>query len=271
MEGPQLAEGDVFIQQRSIPLGRDRQTPQVEVGCLRSDGTMEHFDHQVELSPVAPHLRLFLQSLKESRQIDDGLLIALAQQVRGLRFLDLACGSDQRRISHDAFPRHDGEFPPYFCRALHAAGADVTGVDIRYPSYDADGRGRAEGWKFHQVDLTVPSALDFLSPNAFDVVTANFFLGHTDGGYTSPMLGFGLSLELPRYLSLENQIFAAVLRLLRPGGVFILNSRSLYPKSAGPLRFTFLDPEPKFSRRGFVPEGFEFWDPSFLRQRVATF
>ena len=53
---------------------------------------------------------------------------ALGEQVKGMRVLDIACGSPEPYVLEDTFR---DRYPPFFAEMLVTLGADVTGTDIR--------------------------------------------------------------------------------------------------------------------------------------------
>lgn len=160
-----------------------------------------------------------------SRVID---LVELAQKLPGLDILDLGCGSYERRDQGNIYP-------PHLCEALYTAGAHVTGVDRPY----FEGKHTGE-WNFVPLDLRDPTSLGIFHSNSMDVVNMDSFIGHSNPCFTSPALGY-LRLDNPFYVALEQHIFTQVIRILRPGGLMVINHDHAYQKSIGPLIFEFLD------------------------------
>lgn len=136
------------------------------------------------------------------------------EDIRKMTVLDLGCGNEVYR---------DGMYPPRFCRDLHAYGVKVTGVDCDPPNRE----GRDEGWDFRQMNLMEKGALDVFPDKSFDIVWSSGLIGHTDIYLTSPNLpGYGEEhgLITPAYRRIEDEIFDQALRILKPGGLFILNN-----------------------------------------------
>lgn len=173
------------------------------------------------------------------------------KKIRGLKILDLACGSVEYQRASGASgyvePEISRAMEPWFCRTASAAGAAVTGVDILWPQYLSqrlsirekramEKRGEKpsttikkgfpeQGWDFVQRDLLNPNALDqsTFPTDSYDVVWSTYFMENNLDGANDPLiLGLkGFDPELYRFV-VEN-IRAQVLRVLKPGGVFLLN------------------------------------------------
>ena len=160
-------------------------------------------------------------------------------RLRQLRIVDFGCGAAHPKGT----PEGGEKFEPWLCRALHLLGVNVTGVDLRYPRCDySTGEKSAEEWDFKQVDLTSVNAPQKLGiqANSVDVANANALL---DDGYNegtpSPSLFFGFNTECPQFQEIEAKIFGLALRILKPGGVFIISYKLVYQKVGGPLVFNF--------------------------------
>ena len=152
------------------------------------------------------HLSIILRTLGYSQS---------PEAIKALSVLDIGCGSDA--------DGDGGRFPPSFCRNLHKLGANVTGVDCYQPNKD----GKDEGWKFHEVNLFRKGELNIIPNNSQDIIWTSGVIGHTEPGMTAPGLpGYAErdGLLNPRYRAIEDEIFMQALRVLRPGGLFIINS-----------------------------------------------
>lgn len=71
---------------------------------------------------------------------------ALATHAKGMKVLDLGCGSSEEYVLEDTFR---DRYPPFFAEMLACLGATVTGVDIR-PQVNA-------GYDHRVLDLTDPA------------------------------------------------------------------------------------------------------------------
>lgn len=121
--------------------------------------------------------------------------------VRGMKVLDLACGSRSSRSPVTG--RRTAAFEPWMCRLLLELGAHPVGVDI--------GDLSGEAFEHHRIDLGVPGALDVLPTGAFDAV-------HESRLFGSPEFraAYGASTERVR-----REIHRQERRLLRPGGFLV--------------------------------------------------
>lgn len=94
------------------------------------------------------------------------------KKLRGLRILDLACGSEKTPRT-----KNPEGWPPHFCRLCANNGAIVFGIDI-YPASEAD----SKIYTHVQTDL-VATAMDWQLPNLpaingiqFDIIHSRLFL-----------------------------------------------------------------------------------------------
>lgn len=170
--------------------------------------------------------------------------------LRQLRIVDFGCGA----VHPKGTPEGTAKFEPWLCRALHILGVNVTGVD---------GENSAEEWDFRHADLTYVKAPEELKlqANSIDVVNANalFDDGHS-GNSPSPSLYVGTTKD-PRFQEVEARIFGLALRILKPGGVFVISYQSVYQKVGGPLVFHFREIKGKGKK---YLEDIMHVDPSFL-------
>lgn len=193
---------------------------------------------------------------------NDGLFV---DRLRQLKILDLGCGSENS--PDNRYETHN--FDPWLCRALHALGIDVTGVDLFPPVQDEHGRFQNEEWKFKRLDLTEDGALNIFPSNSFDVINMDAFLGHrVSTGMSSPTSFRGHSQEFddPRYKHVEKEVFTQTLRILKPGGILFVNNQFAYTKRLKPgnqIYFEFIEPD------GTVLPGIEYADPSMVRARIS--
>lgn len=215
----------------------------------------------MRLAPMADSFQSFVSSY--------GLLNIERMGVlhRDMSVLDLGCGSMRSETLCPERASDSRTFAPSLCRYLHSHGVYVVGVDKAYPTYDVEGTGQTEGWEFHQMDLSVGGALDLFPGNSFDLVNAGQLIGHGNGNATSPTL-------LPRgeesydeyYQWVEAEMFRQALRIVRPGGLFVVNRKHIYQKDTGPLRFRFSDmSRPEHQNVRFPLELFEVTDWAYLR------
>ncbi len=79
--------------------------------------------------------------------------VAALGDVKGLRVLDIGCGSTEPYVLEDTFR---DRYPPFFAEMLAQKGASVTGTDIR-PNPTA-------GYKHLVLDSTKPEWVDSLKP-----------------------------------------------------------------------------------------------------------
>lgn len=143
-----------------------------------------------------------------------------AAQIRGLRILDIACGSNSSRapgVFHlrgagalRPIERNGGDgfsplFEPWFPRILQALGAEAVGVDIG----DLDG----EAFEHYVVDLSQPGALQFLPAQSFDAVQDSRLFGSPEFVARFP--------DKSDRVPVAREILRQEARLLKPGGVVI--------------------------------------------------
>lgn len=235
---------------------------QVEVLGAESERHVLASDQNGELKLV-PHFPVATSRVKShvenSKRVS---ILDLAKELPGLDVLDLGCGSEK----HDGIGL-DGKVPPKLCRDLHAIGANVTGVDIYFPSYDNDRKGRTEKWQFIQLDLRNPKVLDRIPSNSMDVINVNGLIGHEWEMDSSPSLGYAYSsFESEDYKQMEDGIFHQSLRILRPGGILVVNLSNIYQKDSGPLIFSFkrMSGDIKRNRKNFDLQKYKLVDKSFL-------
>ncbi len=205
-----------------------KEMPGVTYESLQAE-VNEKYAHKPYFSPS--YVTTQMVRLCENLGIGDHLRFS-PDRLRQITVLDLGCGSE---AAPSFLP---DTWMPWLCRSLHQAGCAVTGVDICYPQYDRLQKGKVEDWNFHEVDLRNKGSLAVLKPNSFDVVHTASVLGHTDGAGTSPHLTRA-DIGEPHYVQIEQNIFEEVLRVLRPGGVFLVNSDCRYQKTGGPVEFSF--------------------------------
>lgn len=191
------------------------------------------------------HLDRFLDSIQSAIKKPIPL-----SKLKDLVVLDLACGSE--KAERASLMEH-----PNLCRALKVLGCKVVGVDKYYPRYNDEGKGIKEDWQFVKLDLVKPGALrEVFSENTFDIINTDYFICHRGNlAATSPSLAHQLVAGRDRlvpsnqkYRALEDILFEQVLRLLKPGGVFIVNGfiykKVGFKKTDGSYSFTFEDLSP---------------------------
>jgi len=201
-------------------------------------------NYQVKVVNSLQVLSLAVGAALESGDVD-------LKKIRGLKVLDLACGSTDYARASGVNESLESEMSrgmePWFCRTASAAGANVTGVDILWPRYlpqrlstrekrvmekrgekpgNALKKGFPEaGWNFVQRNLLTPGALDQATfpTGSYDVVWSTYFIENTLQGANDPSI-LGLKHFDPElYRFVVENIRAQVLRVLKPGGLFLLN------------------------------------------------
>jgi hypothetical protein len=142
------------------------------------------------------------------------------ESVRGLRVLDIACGSNSSRAPATFHlrtktgkrpitgPSDDGYaavFEPWFCRMLDTLGAVPVGVDR--------GDLRGETFQWYSLDLGKPGALDRLPSASFDGVQDSRLFGSPE-----------FRAQFPRAddrRAVAREIVRQERRLLKPRGIII--------------------------------------------------
>lgn len=160
-------------------------------------------------------------------------------KLRKLKTLDLACGNGSDASMFDPamammLGSHRRKMEPWLCRALHEAGADVTGVDLFYPRYEGR-EGKKEAWKFVQMDLTRPEGLQrHFRDKTFDVVATKHFVMNEiiQGAIRSASLNapniIQMSHENPqKYFKLLKDLLSEIRRLLKIDEKALVNAVKL--------------------------------------------
>lgn len=125
---------------------------------------------------------------------------ALAPVAKGLRVLDLGCGSSEGYVLEDTFR---DRYPPFFAEMMARLGAIVTGVDIR-PQPGA-------GYDHRVLDLADPAWAGAVG-GPFDVVACFSLLNAPESPFEHDA-------------ALCDRLLAETKTLLAPGGVVIANLR----------------------------------------------
>jgi len=152
----------------------------------------------------------------------------------GKKILDIACGSNTSkappdiastpfgRTTNPAFQedQYTALFEPWFCRMLLEFGADPVGIDL--------GSLEGETFKYFQVDLGQPGALDFLPDQSFDAVQDSRLFG-------SPEFTAQYPDPADRARAAE-EIWRQEQRVLKPDGIVIHSDAAvlLRKTEAGP-------------------------------------
>lgn len=141
-------------------------------------------------------------------------------QTRGLRILDIACGSNtsrapevfhlrgagtRRSIKRASQDRFSPLFEPWFPRILYALGAEAVGVDM--------GNLDGEAFEHYLVDLGQPGALDFLPSQSFDAVQDSRLFGSPEFVAQFP--------DSRDRVPVAREILRQEARLLKPNGTVI--------------------------------------------------
>lgn len=143
------------------------------------------------------------------------------EMLKSLSVIDLGCGAIGGEGCYD--------FEPWLCRALHALGVDVTGVDSYYPKFYPDANGKfTEDWKFLQANLKEPNALSGIASNSADIICSNSVFQF--GGNKAPSLNAYGDKENQ---DIEDEIFQQALRILKHGGRLNIDM-NVYEKSLHP-------------------------------------
>lgn len=125
---------------------------------------------------------------------------ALAARAKGMKVLDLGCGSSEDYVLEDTFR---DRYPPFFAEMMARLGATVTGVDIR-PQANA-------GYDHRVLDLVDPAWVSSVE-GPYDVI-ACFSL------FNAPESPF------EHDAALCDRIMDDMRGLLAPGGVAVANLR----------------------------------------------
>ncbi|MFA5829142.1 MAG: class I SAM-dependent methyltransferase [Candidatus Gracilibacteria bacterium] len=155
----------------------------------------------------------------------DDDLVSL-EMLRSLSVIDLGCGNEYEAQELARCASQSHQFQPWLCRALHALGVDVTGVDYRYPKR-VNGK-RTEDWKFLQANLKEPNALSGIASNSADIIYSNSVFQF--GGNKAPSLEAYGDKENQ---DIEDEIFQQALRILKHGGRLNIDM-NVYEKSLAP-------------------------------------
>lgn len=249
-----------YVQSTGKTLGAEPQTRRVVHEFTPDGGLRLVKTREVPMSPVSALLlreratfrRKYEKELPFYNDVD--LILSIVDEIPNCSVTDLGCG---RENSPDG-----ANFTPDFCRKLTAAGVTVSGIE--WPPFE-------NSESFHQfLNLRNPDALKVCPDNSRDIVNAKSLIGHHDYAATSPWLYYhpnDLPLgEDPVYLEIENGIFNQVIRILKPGGVFIVNEFFVYAKDEGPWMFSFVDLSERRMRRqgGFNLRQFVHFDEQYL-------
>lgn len=155
--------------------------------------------------------------------------------VKGLRILDIACGSNSSRAPVQfhlrtsrgrqpiVSPTGDdfaAVFEPWFCRILQTLEADAVGVD--------QGDLSGETFEVHLLDLGMPGALDLFGSGTFDAVQDSRLFG-------SPEFRVQFPASDDR-LAVAEEIVRQEARLLKPGGIVIHSDAAALVSRSGDQR-----------------------------------
>jgi len=140
--------------------------------------------------------------------------------LKGKRILDIACGSStskapgfvfvntpfgEKRITVSSVDGYTAQFEPWFCRILLELGADPVGIDL--------GNLEGESFKYYNVDLGKPGALNFLPDHSFEAV-------HDSRLFGSPEFTAQFPNQEDR-LKVASEILRQEQRLLKEKGIVI--------------------------------------------------
>jgi hypothetical protein len=139
--------------------------------------------------------------------------------IRGLRMLDIACGSNTSRAPASLYINtpfgekrigrstkgYTAQFEPWFCRITQELGAHPVGIDYG----DLEG----EAFEHYRVDLGQPGAMDFLPAHSFDAVQDSRLFGSPE--FTAQ---FPRRADRPR---VAREIRRQEQRLLKPAGILV--------------------------------------------------
>ncbi len=140
---------------------------------------------------------------------------ALADSAKGLRVLDLGCGSTEPYVLDDTFR---DRYPPFFAEMMARLGATVTGIDIR-PQKHA-------GYDHRVLDLATSEWMRSVD-GPYDVI-ACFSL------FNAPESPFERDGELC------DRLMADMRGLLAPGGIVIVNVQDGRSAADAPYGFKLL-------------------------------
>lgn len=122
---------------------------------------------------------------------------------------------------------------PWLCRILSGLGAEVTGVDWKYPRYEQiDGKWQGcteSGWHFIEQDLSAVGAMSSSTgfpPNYYDVVYCKDFLG--EAAVAAPEMMTLRDRNSAAYKSIESNILMQCARVLKPDGIFVWNEKPFH-------------------------------------------
>lgn len=155
-------------------------------------------------------------------------------ELSGQKILDIACGSNTSKAPPDMASTPFGRttnpafhaegytalFEPWFCRMLLEFGADPVGIDL--------GSLDGETFKYFQVDLGQPGALDFLPDQSFDAVQDNRLFGSPEFTAQFP--------DPADRVRVAGEIWRQEQRVLKPNGIVIHSDAAvlLRKTEAGP-------------------------------------
>lgn len=127
-------------------------------------------------------------------------IAALGSSEKGIKVLDVGCGSPEEYVLEDTFR---DKYPPFFAAMLQKRGAQVTGVDIRpFPAATYDHR---------VLDITKPTWVEALQPQYDMVACLNIF--------NAPKSPFEHDVKLCERLTQD------MMSLVQVGGILLLTLR----------------------------------------------
>ena len=124
------------------------------------------------------------------------------RSIKDLRILDLGCGASEVN-SNTLRPRLDGDYKPWFCRAIHCLGGKIIGVDM--------GDLSQERFTAYNVDLSEPDSLKYILDQSIDVATAIAF-------FNSP------SMPKRGFQTIKTNILNQLERIVVPEGFLLISS-----------------------------------------------
>ncbi len=125
---------------------------------------------------------------------------ALAAHAKGLRVLDVGCGSSEDYVLEDTFR---DRYPPFFAEMMARLGAHVTGIDIR-PQTNA-------GYDHRVLDLVDPAWAKSVE-GPYDVIACFSLFNAPESPFENDP-------------ALCDRIMDDMRGLLAPGGVIVVNLR----------------------------------------------